>query len=559
MSGNPTSVAFAFAFAAPGVATSAGPILRSGGGSSAGCRSCDTRCNTPSTHRITRARNSGSTTGPVGRGCDVSATSCLTAGANGSPNGSGDRGCGAATVACATALTPDAIPGGVSASASACGPATADNVRHAHSSAAAGAAPKSPRPGIAAKSCIVDSKSACLVPISTSASARRGATPGEDATAARAASSASRAPLASPPLARADSGCVAFPAPSLLALVIALAISGRLFRNGSTLAYINSLCVRPGAGKISGRYSSAHELVSVNTPGSISSSCIVCMALYPSIPGSASCGWYSKPSPVLDTASEYECSRRCTAYTSAWPPCFVHQPPGRRRHRPRGMLRTRSITNSSQCRKRELSALPAGHDSARSPRLTKFCLASFSALCSGAVVGMTIAPSARPTSVDDCTSGRSAPSGDDAASAARRRSTASFVSIASARRSTNAGVSHAAPGTGGIAGPPSGPHKPARSNAPVNRFFFPEISNSPSPPFFPLFPSPPFPLPSPSPPSPPATTPAASTPGPPAATPAAAFCRVSAMHSESAVTHACNCRGGVERRQLALKGVEDGD
>ena len=133
-----------------------------------------------------------------------------------------------------------------------------------------------------------------------------------------------------------------------------------------------------------------------------------------------------------------------------------------------GVFRTRSTTSSIHARNRLLSREPAGHASARSPRPTSACLASPSASASSADAGIASCPSARPTSVAERTSGRSAPSAPPAASAPRRRSTASRVSMASAIRSMNAGVSHTAPGRLAIAGPPSGPTSPARSSAPEN-------------------------------------------------------------------------------------------
>mmetsp|Transcript_5407 Transcript_5407/g.20360 ORF Transcript_5407/g.20360 Transcript_5407/m.20360 type:complete len:361 (+) Transcript_5407:656-1738(+) len=160
-----------------------------GGGNSAGFRKTLTRVNTPSTHRITRARVSGSTAG------------------------SGE--CAALTPPDCSPITPDCLPiapaiasvtsGDASAIASACFPAADESDRHAHSSAAAGAAARR-SPGTDDKSCKADSSKTCLTPISTSASARRGDTPGDVATNARAASSASLAHEASPPLAFAVKG-----------------------------------------------------------------------------------------------------------------------------------------------------------------------------------------------------------------------------------------------------------------------------------------------------------------------------------------------------------------
>ena len=64
-----------------------------------------------------------------------------------------------------------------------------------------------------------------------------------------------------------------------------------------------SLCFFPGAGKIRGRYSSAQVDASMSVPGSTSSNTTVCAYRNPSSSGSASIGWYSKPSPQLVTSS----------------------------------------------------------------------------------------------------------------------------------------------------------------------------------------------------------------------------------------------------------------
>ena len=207
-----------------------------GGGNSAGRRSAATRWSTPSTHRIARARVSGSTAGAPGAA--------------------------APPAPAAAAATPASVPGGASASASACFPAVEASARHAHSSAAAGAA-ASLSPGTCDRSCSADSRSTWRTPISTSASARRGDTPGETATSARAASSARRAHEASPPRDLAVSGATSvssletneafFGIPesapaagpacafenwrdAALRSWYADAMSGLLFRSGSTLA-----------------------------------------------------------------------------------------------------------------------------------------------------------------------------------------------------------------------------------------------------------------------------------------------------------------------------------
>ena len=140
----------------------------------------------------------------------------------------------AARIASAPALA--AASGVASANASACGPAAVARARHAHSNAAAGAA-ASCSPGTCPRSCSACSRKTWRTPISTRASARRGDTPWEEATQKRAASSASRAPEASPPLAFAAMGVTASDAPpSAAARVLGPtdAISGRLLRNGNT-------------------------------------------------------------------------------------------------------------------------------------------------------------------------------------------------------------------------------------------------------------------------------------------------------------------------------------
>ena len=189
---------------------------------------------------------------------------------------------------------------------------------------------------------------------------------------------------------------------------------------------------------------------------------------------------------MLVTRREKSASLRRTEYTSGCPPFLVHQPPGKSSVRPLGRLRHRSTISSSHTKNRVLSLLPAGHERDKSPSATSPCLASARACCSASVAGIISCPSALATSVELRTSGRSAPSAEPVERATRRRSLASGVSIPSASKSMNAGVSQTAPGTAGMAGPPKGPHKPARSSAPRNRFrgaIFPAPPPAVSPPF----------------------------------------------------------------------------
>ena len=155
--------------------------------------------------------------------------------------------------------------------------------------------------------------------------------------------------------------------------------------------------------------------------------------------------------------------------------------------RPRGRFRHLSTISSSHTRNLVLSLLPAGHESARSPSPTSPCLASANARCSASVAGIMSDPSARAISVAVRTNGRSAPSAVPVDKATRLRSLASGVSMPSARRSMNAGVSQTAPVTAGMAGPPNGPQRPARSSAPKNRFLGAIL-----PPFAPLVPPSPW-------------------------------------------------------------------
>ena len=152
------------------------PVLRrlrgqQGGGNSAGRRSAATRWSTPSTHRIARARVSGSPRG----------------GSAPRPGAGRRRG----TPATAPAARPRARPRASPPRASA---ARALERRWRRRQPLSGNLRQVPAPTRGMRT-----------PISTSASARRGDTPGEDATAARALERQARA-RAPPPRALAVSG-----------------------------------------------------------------------------------------------------------------------------------------------------------------------------------------------------------------------------------------------------------------------------------------------------------------------------------------------------------------
>ena len=131
----------------------------------------------------------------------------------------------AAAASCAVAL----------ARASAYGPAVAASVLQAASSAAAGAAPSTSLSD-EFRSWSADSSTTCLTPISARASARLGWTPSAAATHARAASSTSLAPDASPPRDTAASGCLCSALSPPAPVEPTEHMSGRLLKNGSTLA-----------------------------------------------------------------------------------------------------------------------------------------------------------------------------------------------------------------------------------------------------------------------------------------------------------------------------------